>query len=275
MKNVLKPVVVVCCFAVVIFACKKEDRQIIPQEVSNETLRQIKKLGFNTEGLKKIKEGYLVEGDILLTDEDLFSEPVVSPHMVIADEEQYRTFKIVNALAYPSIKVTLNKNSSNYQRVFSAALNEAIKRFNALNLKVKFQHANAAHAHINLNIYNEESNTLASAGFPTNNGAPYNLIRLNAYHFSTSTNPANINYIATILTHELGHCIGFRHTDYMNRAYSCGGDYANEGQSTSGAVHIPGTPTGSNAGSWMLACIGSGTNRPFNTNDVKALNYVY
>ncbi len=48
-------------------------------------------------------------------------------------------------------------------------------------------------------------------------------------------------------------------------------------QSTTGvgAVHIPGTPTGANSGSWMLACIGSGVNRPFNTNDVTALNYVY
>jgi hypothetical protein len=274
MNNVLKPVIFICCFAVLVHACKKEDRQIILQEVSNETFRQIKKLGFNTDGLKKVEEGYLVEGDIFLSHEDLGFQPA-SPNMVIANEEQYRTFKIVNSLAYPSIKVNLHKNSSSYQRVFSAALKEAIKRFNALDLKLKFHHGNTSHAHINVTIYNAENNTLASAGFPTSNGAPYNSIRLNAYHFSTSTSPANIDYIATIITHELGHCSGFRHTDYMNRAYSCGGDYANEGQSTSGAVHIPGTPTGSNPGSWMLACIGSGTNRPFNFNDIKALNYVY
>ena len=276
MNNILKPLIFVCCLVVLVHACKKEERETIPQEISNETLLQIKNLGFNTEGLKKEEGGYLVEGDIFLADEDLLIQPR-SPNVMIAQEEHYRTFKIVNALSYPTIKVNLNKNSSGYQRVFSAALNEAIKRFNTLNLKVKFQHGNAAHAHINLNIYNEGSSTLASAGFPTNNGAPYNSIRLNAYHFSTSTSAANINYIATILTHELGHCIGFRHTDYKNRAFSCGGTTSNEGETITGvgAVHIPGTPTDANAGSWMLACIGSGTNRPFNFNDIKALNYVY
>lgn len=88
------------------------------------------------------------------------------------------------------------------------------------------------------------------------------------------TNP-NANYLATILAHELGHCIGFRHTDYMNRAYSCGGSPTNEGASTVGAVHIPGTPTTADPNSWMLACIGSGQNRPFNANDKTALNYLY
>ena len=77
------------------------------------------------------------------------------------------------------------------------------------------------------------------------------------------------------MAHELGHCIGFRHTDYMNRSYSCGGSAVNEGASTVGAVHIPGTPTGPSSGSWMLACIGSNVNRPFTSADRTALAYVY
>jgi hypothetical protein len=78
------------------------------------------------------------------------------------------------------------------------------------------------------------------------------------------------------MAHELGHCIGFRHTDYMNRSYSCGSG-GNEGQTTTGvgAVLIPGTPSGPDAKSWMLACIGSGVNRPFNSNDKVALAYLY
>ncbi|HYH15576.1 MAG TPA: M57 family metalloprotease, partial [Flavisolibacter sp.] len=66
-------------------------------------------------------------------------------------------------------------------------------------------------------------------------------------------------------------------TDYANRAYSCGGRKQNEGQATNGvgAVHIPGTPTGGDPNSWMLACVGTNVNRPFNANDKIALNYVY
>jgi hypothetical protein len=42
-----------------------------------------------------------------------------------------------------------------------------------------------------------------------------------------------------------------------------------------GAVHIPGTPTGPDANSWMLACIANGVNREFNNNDKTALDYLY
>ena len=57
--------------------------------------------------------------------------------------------------------------------------------------------------------------------------------------------------------------------------YSCGGGTANEGASTVGAIQVPGTPAGPDPNSWMLACIGSGQNRPFNNNDKTALNYLY
>jgi hypothetical protein len=81
--------------------------------------------------------------------------------------------------------------------------------------------------------------------------------------------------VASILAHEMGHCIGFRHTDYMDRSFSCGGSPTNEGASTVGAIQIPGTPAGPDPNSWMLSCIGSGQNRPFNANDKTALNYLY
>jgi hypothetical protein len=74
----------------------------------------------------------------------------------------------------------------------------------------------------------------------------------------------------------MGHCIGFRHTDYMDRSYSCGGTPINEGGDTTGvgAVYIPGTPTGPDA-ACMLSCLTSISERPFNPNDVIALNYLY
>jgi hypothetical protein len=62
----------------------------------------------------------------------------------------------------------------------------------------------------------------------------------------------------------------------MKRSYSCGGRPVAEGEVTTGvgAVHIPGTPTGGDPNSWMLAC-SNGTNRPFNANDKIALAYLY
>jgi len=60
----------------------------------------------------------------------------------------------------------------------------------------------------------------------------------------------------------------------MNSTFSCGASGGNEGAGAMGAVWIPGTPTGPDAASWMLAC-NSGVNRPFNANDVIAINYLY
>jgi hypothetical protein len=113
---------------------------------------------------------------------------------------------------------------------------------------------------------------LAAAGFPTSKGHPYQSVDINSAYLGA--NPSR-SYLATVLAHEIGHSIGFRHTDYMDRAISCGGAAANEGAGSMGAIQIPGTPAMADGGSWMLACISDGESRPFNTNDKKALNYLY
>lgn len=274
MRKTVRPLLLAFGFAAVFAACKKEAKDMPAQdEVSDAVKAQIKSLGFRTDGAQKVDEGYLVEGDIILTSDDLAGAPS-SPEMVIANEEHYRTNNLVNTSTYPTIKVRLNNSSSQHQAVFSDALDEAIRRYNAENLSVKFQRVSTG-ANTTVVAYYQQSNTLGSSGFPTNGGAPYSQVQMNTYWYSTSTSSTNVNYIATIMAHELGHCIGFRHTDYMNRAYSCGGSAVNEGSAGVGAVYISGTPSGPSAGSWMLACVGSNQNRPFTSADRTALNYLY
>lgn len=274
MKKIATQILAVCSLALVFTACKK-DLTPTPadgNEISPLVLAQIKAAGFSNTGVQKVAEGYLVEGDIVVTASDLAATPT-SPELIYANEEHYRTYNTVNVSAYPTVKVALSNSSSQHQAVFSAALNEAISRYNAENLSLHFQRVSSG-ANTTVVAFYEQSNTLGSSGFPAN-GAPYNQVRMNTYWYSTSTSSANINYIATIMAHELGHCIGFRHTDYMNRAYSCGGSYSNEGSAGVGAVYIPGTPSGASANSWMLACVGSNQNRPFTTADRTALTYLY
>lgn len=275
MKKHMKSFAAVCAAVVLLASCKKDAKDIVKDDVSVETLSQIQRLGFSTDGVTKADGGYLVEGDIFMSDAQLNSSPS-SPNMVIAKEEHYHTFNMVNVSNHPVIKVALNNSSAQHEAAFSSALDEAIRRYNAEGLSITFQRVTTG-ADITVVAYYEVSNTLGSSGFPNTAGDPYNQVKMNTYWYNTGTDATNTNYIGTIMAHEIGHCIGFRHTDYMNRAYSCGGRKQNEGQTNNGvgAVYIPGTPTGGDPNSWMLACVGSNVNRPFNANDKIALGYVY
>jgi Dual-action HEIGH metallo-peptidase len=111
-----------------------------------------------------------------------------------------------------------------------------------------------------------------SAGFPAG-GAPFSTIRI-----GTALTGFSLDVIEHVITHELGHCIGFRHSDFFNRSISCGGAPVNEENPPSGlgAVLIPGTPNGSAVGlSLMNSCFRSTENGEFTPSDVTALNNLY
>jgi hypothetical protein len=234
------------------------------QGLDQSVLHRIEALGFSSEGAIAIEGGYLVENDIFLTEENLNEVILNMQTLIIADEEQYRTFNLVTGLP----RTITVSSSGNVNSNVSSAIDVAIARYNAEGLGLTFQRV-ASGGNINIKVVNGGS-FIASAGFPSG-GNPYNQVSFNKQYQNW-----NNNTLASVFAHEMGHCIGFRHTDYMNRSYSCGTG-GNEGQETTGvgAVHIPGTPTGPDAASWMLACIGNGVNRPFNNNDVTALNYLY
>jgi hypothetical protein len=254
--------------AFVFFACQKDNSQV-PTKVTDDVLSQISSMGFSTEGVQAMDGGYLVEGDIFLSPEQL-GQKDNGPRLIIAKEEQYRTTNLVAALPR-TITVSLDRRLARTAG-YSQALQEMVNRYNALNLQLRFQVVSSG---ATISFVRGSGSYLASAGFPTSTGNPHNRVTVNSTALGQGTSSTFINYLATVLAHELGHCIGFRHTDYMNRAFSCGGSATNEGASTVGAILIPGTPSGPDAGSWMLACIGSGQNRPFNTNDRTALDFLY
>ena len=264
MQKFIKAFAIIGFISLTVISCKKNDIQPAQDEISQDVLTKIQSLGFSTAEIQKIDEGYLVEGDIVITNSSLNEVPT-SPKLRIAGVEQYNTFNLVK-----NDPRTINVSTSGtVSAAFSVAVDSAIKRYNDQSLSLTFQRVPSG-GHINIRIVNT-GQYIASAGFPTSGGEPYHEVKYAKMYSNYST-----SFMTTVIAHELGHCIGFRHTDYMNRAYSCGSG-GNEGQETTGvgAIHIPGTPTGPDAKSWMLACLSSTTNRPFNPNDVTALKYLY
>lgn len=263
MKHLLKTIMFVMIASFVFTSCKKEIKEAAQEEISQETIAKIAALGFNTSNVQITDGGYLVEGDIILTEANLNERPT-SPKLRIAEVEQYHTFNLVTG----GTRTITVSHSGKISSGIDAAINDAIARYNAENLTLTFSRV-ASGGHINIKIVNGGP-YIASAGFPSG-GDPYPEVKFNRQYQNYSN-----GFLTTVLAHELGHCIGFRHTDWMNRAYSCntGGS---EGQETTGvgAVHIPGTPSDPDAASWMLSCLSASTNRPFNPNDKIALNYLY
>jgi hypothetical protein len=248
------------------YSCQKEaspveDNSGIPESV----MAAIGAAGFSTENVIRDGAGYIVEGDIYIDDNHLRTQPGWFT-MNIAQTEQYRTTNLVTGLPRV-ITVSVNSKLPNEYEGNTGYVAQALARFNAENLSISFQ---LVSSNGEINLVNANGSYLASAGFPSG-GDPYNEVKVNSR--SLRGQPAGT--IVSVIAHEIGHCIGFRHTDYMDRSYSCGGSTANEGASTVGAVLIPGTPSGPDPNSWMLACIGGGVNRPFNANDKTALNYLY
>ena len=264
MKTMKKFLGIIAITSLAFTSCKKEAIEQKEEAISNATLQKIYDLGFGKTNVQKTEEGYLVEGDIIITEEMLNSQPD-RQLLRVGDEEQYRTSALVTGLPR---NITIRVSSSLPSSYITAA-NAAIARYNALNLRITFSRVTSG-GNIIISAAPSGSGYLASAGFPSG-GNPYTSVRVNRSYLDTW----NANTVTSIMTHEIGHCIGFRHTDYMSRQYSCGGSPVNEGDGGVGAIHIPGTPTGPDPNSWMLACIGNGVNRTFNTNDRTALNYVY
>ncbi len=278
---------------VFVLSCE-QDNLVTDDAISPEVIDKISKMGFNPDGIERVEEGYRIERDIIITHENLAVAP--TEHRV-PNAEQYHTFNLVSAGGGRTISVYMSVEGSgggggngkgkgkkggggsgDFSSTYGAALDEAISRFNSEPLDLSFSRTDNSNADIvftRLSKGDERRGVLGSAGFPTGSGDPYGEIKMSG--ILESRYGLSENGIATIIAHEMGHCIGFRHTDWFNRSISCGSG-GSEGQETTGvgAVHIDGTPTGAKLSdkSWMLSCT-DGSDRPFNNDDKKALNHLY
>lgn len=180
--------------------------------------------------------------------------------------EQYRTTNLVSS-SVTKICIIPTSQFNGYSQL-SAGLDLAIENYNSQNLSFTMVRGSFADCSATISA-RTTSGTGGSAGFPTG-GKPYGTINIGVGLQNYSDDVSE-----HVITHELGHCIGFRHSDYYNRAISCGSG-GNEGASNVGAIHIPGTPTDARVGgSIMNSCFRATESGEWSSSDKTALSYLY
>jgi hypothetical protein len=228
----------------------------------------------NQEIIDNLLQAGYPESEIMVVDGTVYvgRDAVVtleaSREMIQADEASAEQYRTTNTVGTSITKICVNP-SSGYTGNFSTALNNAIANYNAQPIRFDFARGPTTGCSANISAVIQAGLVGGSAGFPSG-GKPYNKIiiggGLSAY---------SVGVIEHVITHELGHTIGFRHSDYYNRSISCGSG-GNEGSAGVGAIHISGTPTtASVGGSLMNSCFRSTETGNFTSSDITALNNLY
>ncbi|MGG8495744.1 M57 family metalloprotease [Tenacibaculum sp. TC6] len=268
----------IVAFAAIFVACNSEDT-VAPSNETNaitpEIASKLQAAYFETSSAKVTtfmgEKGVAVE-DMFFTFDQIDE---LGKGSQIPNTEHYRTTNLVTGLPRV-IKVSVSPDLGS---LGSNALDKTIVMLNNLGAQLTFQRVafggrGSKKADIEVTeFYELESGgfiTLGrAAGFPTRRGNPAKGFGINSRWFELSIAPTS-SELAGTMAHEIGHCIGFRHTDYKTRE-SCGQN-VNEGSAGVGAIHIAGTPTGSDATSIMQSC---GPAITFNNNDKNAMLTLY
>jgi hypothetical protein len=277
-KTLLSTSVLAVMLAGTIVGCQKNSTEAVSNVATQDEKSLVAAAGFNSNWFEKTREGkYLIEGDMLLTKAQLeeMAGKGSTHNFIVANEEHYRTYNVVSTPSTGSRVITV-RLTDGFPPYYSDGLNQALSRYNSYGLKITFQRVSTGGDIVvtasNLGTSGGGCILGQASGFPDAAGNPSSGFTLSNSSCATSY-ISDANKADEVIAHEIGHCIGFRHTDYKRRS-SCGPGFG-ESAGSIGAVHIPGTPTNVNGSynSWMMACTNG--NPAFNEDDGIALTYVY
>lgn len=225
--------------------------------VAESVRTEIRTLGFSDSAVVELKDYYLVEGDVLLP-KSIFGAKS-------GRKDQYRTNNVVD-LNNNNISVVIDASMpTSGADVWHHAIRRAVDQWNIvqgcrINLGV------TGYSTGNIVIRNDNGQlpdgTIAAASFPANGLAGMEILVNVDFNGNMTVSDGTKLYN---IVHELGHCIGFRHSNWQARGESI---------SPSGAVLIAGTPT-SDANSVMNGGTALNTWAGFSTGDRTAAQTLY
>ncbi|WP_161973484.1 M57 family metalloprotease [Arcticibacter tournemirensis] len=248
------------------YGCKKVESvsgKEESQEISSD-LAFFKQNGFDIDSIKELDEYYLIENDMMVSRKRL-KEALEGNKTKSAEGKtsQYNTFNLVSNYSNYNINVYVEQSIWTIPDWYGG-LNTAISAWNSIpgsNIKLHLisdDYNASERADI---IVRADGGVLADdeaarAEFPVSSGRPGSVILVNTDIKDPYTNYfLNMNQTAWNMIHEIGHCLGLRHTNWYFR---------NEGTLPYGAIHVPGTPATEgdpfsvmNGGTALRSCTGN------------------
>ncbi len=263
-------------------SCQKSDvsnetEQVQSEKPSKGVLDALQDAGVNTSDViigmsKGLPEDESVKvakaGDIEIPVDQLLAGDYAMKLMEDGNK-QYRTNNLVTGSNRSFRIVGYTGSCCALTSKMRTALQWAVNNYNRLNTSININLVfSSSFNNSDMVVYNNgASGGGGSAGFPSG-GEVFKRVQINAGTDSFST-----NVVEHVITHEIGHSIGFRHQDWRSRQ-SCGQN-SNEGTAGVGAILIPGTPSSDRADSIMLACFGPNEDGEFTSTDITAINALY
>lgn len=196
-------------------------------------------MGYRADMIEAHGDYLIVEGDIRFSRAQVLRtvpEPASRPG---GPRFQYTTNALVTGSNIQTIKVDLSGISTDPGYV--QAVRDAISYWSSISSSY-IRMVEGSPANIRFVFEGMETNVMARADFPSG-GMPGDTVRFNPYFTYNGGSPSYAAKVKTAV-HELGHTIGFRHSNWnavdCPFTGTCGGN-----PGPYGANHVPGTPTSS------------------------------
>ncbi|MDG5491812.1 zinc-dependent metalloprotease [Psychroserpens sp. SPM9] len=245
---------------------EKEQLKITP------VVEQLTRMGFDIDNIKETKNSYIVEGDLVFSKNiedynnysDNFERQAHSDNTVGLNGTTPRIINVYSKITDPGGVISQDPNPwlipiTNAISDWNTVIDDSCLQFVLVN------HAQNADIKIISDMDPESpdvlpSNYLGRAGLPDSNMDPFGYVYINLDFTNTDTSPPSNNQMRNIIIHEIGHCVGFVHTD--------------QSSSTGGYNPIPGTPI-NDPNSVMNAFIVGQNSLGFSNYDAVAVDYLY
>lgn len=246
-----------------LFSCKKNvTSSQDPAGTDNSVYEYIKKLGYSDSDIKDEGDRYRVDGDIIF-------DKNASPDFSIFDKaktEQYGGANYVGYNEQPFVSVHIEQA----MQVYAPEINEAIALWNNVpNCRLKFNVVGlSVNARIRIQQASLQPGVCGEAYFPQN-GLPGAFARFSPGLLSILSYSQRVSLFA----HELGHAIGFRHTNWQNVEGVA--NWTDPAGAAVAAMHIMGTPTGDDPNSIMNGNSCGAAVTTLSAFDILAMQFLY